>query len=506
MTRAARRRQAKQPVAARDWSLWLRAAPVAAILVVVSIGYHNALDGPFLFDDLEILTNPTIRDLGPQTLVPPSRSSVEGRPLVNVSFALNYAAGGFRPWGYHLVNVVIHSLAALTLYGLARQSFLRWPRTAPVASGLALAVAATWAAHPLGSEAVTYIMQRTESLMALCLLVTLYAVARGWVWVAVAANILGMGAKEVMAVAPVVVLAYDRLVLRSSWADVRRRWRLYAGLAAGWLVFGMLVWRRAGTDVGRVQNFDVVREYLATQAGIVVHYLRLAVWPWPLVGDYDGWPWGLSLSALASIVALALLTGWAAWRGHPAAFLGIAVGLVLAPTSLWPLVTEVAAERRMYLPLAAVVTAAVVAGWWLILWVMRGRDVRQRTATGAAIAVVVVAALVALTVQRNEVYRSTYGFWSDVVAKRPESARAHGNLGDYLFRIGRLQDALPHLETAARLKPGDPVMRYNLGVAYEHTGRLDEAVSEYHAALALAPDDARVRQALDVTLQKRARR
>lgn len=484
--------------------------PPAVLLLVVAVAYHNALDGPFLFDDIELPGNHTIRSVGLETLQPPPRSSVEGRPLVNLSFALNYAAGGLRPWGYHLVNVLIHAANALALYGLVRRSLLRWsiagsgatdetakPAMQSAAPWLALAAAALWAAHPLTTEGVTYVMQRTESLMALCLLVTLYAVARGWTGVAIAANAIGMGAKEVMAMAPVLVLAYDRLVLGSSWADVRRRWHLYAGLAAGWLVFLALAWQRAGTDVGKVRDLDVVREYWATQTAVLAHYLRLALWPHPLVGDYDGWASGLSWAGLAVLGALAALTAWAAWRGYAAAFLGIAVALILAPTSAWPLVTEVAAERRMYLPLAAIVTGAVIGAWWATGWSLR-RPTYPLTAVGAALLVV----LVALTIQRNEVYRTTYDFWADVLAKRPESARAQGNMGDYLFRLGRLRDALPYLETAARLKPEDPVTRYNLGVAYEHAGRFPEAVSEHRAALAIDPEDRRVQHALRVAMTK----
>ena len=132
--------------------------------------------------------------------------------------------------GFHAVNLLIHLLAALVLFGVVRRTLLTSSlkeQFGGAASGLAMAVALIWAVHPLLTESVTYLTQRTESLMGLFFLLTLYCAIRGassghpWRWyaVAIAACALGMGAKEVMATAPIVVLLYDRCFLSGSFRE-----------------------------------------------------------------------------------------------------------------------------------------------------------------------------------------------------------------------------------------------------------------------------------------------
>src|ERR1022692_1539631 len=200
-------------------------------LMVVAAGllaYHNSFTGPFIFDDFySIEDNPTIHHLWPiwQTLSPPriGAPTVEGRPLVNLSLAINYALGGYRLWGYHALNLTIHILAALTLFGIVRRTLLQprlQERFGAAADGLALAVAVLWMVHPLQTESVTYIIQRAESLMGLFYLLTLYCFLRAagaggpgrfwWLAASVFACLLGMATKEVMVSAPLVVLLYDR--------------------------------------------------------------------------------------------------------------------------------------------------------------------------------------------------------------------------------------------------------------------------------------------------------
>src|SRR5437667_9849284 len=181
------------------------------ILAATALAYSNSFSGPFIFDDLtwipEIPENPHIRHPG------------TGRPLVCLTLALNYALSGLEPWSYHAVNLAIHASAALVLFAIVRRT-LQGPRLrnrlGAHANGLAGAVAVLWAVHPLQTESVTYIIQRAESLMGLFLLLTLYCVIRGyhsprrsgWYSTAVICCALGMGSKEGVVFAPVIVLLY----------------------------------------------------------------------------------------------------------------------------------------------------------------------------------------------------------------------------------------------------------------------------------------------------------
>src|SRR5207249_9737776 len=134
---------------------------------------------------------------------------------------INYVWGGLNVWGYHALNLGIHILVASTLFAVLRRTLtgdvlcVQFGRTA---TGLALAVAVIWMVHPLLTESVTYVCQRSELLMGLFLLLTLYCLIRGdgttnrnvWYAAGVLSCFLGAGSKEVMAAAPIVVLVYDR--------------------------------------------------------------------------------------------------------------------------------------------------------------------------------------------------------------------------------------------------------------------------------------------------------
>ena len=223
--------------------------------------YGRALDAPFILDDESaIVKNPSIISLWPLVgtaeqpgpFRPPPNLPTVARPLVNLSFAVNYRFGGLNPAGYHAVNVLIHFLSALLLWAIVRRT-LRLPyfsgRFTAAAGWLALAVALLWALHPLQTEAVIYATQRTELLMAFFYLATLYCSLRYWeteehprrrtTWLtlAVVACLCGMASKEVMVSAPLIVLLFERTFIAGSLAGtLRRSWPLYAGLASTWIV------------------------------------------------------------------------------------------------------------------------------------------------------------------------------------------------------------------------------------------------------------------------------
>ncbi|PYV13041.1 MAG: hypothetical protein DMG21_22065, partial [Acidobacteria bacterium] len=284
------------------------------------------------------------------SLQPPPRGGGTGRPLVCLTLALNYSVSGLEPWSYHAVNLTIHAAGALVLFGIVRRTLqgtrLRG-RFGAHASGLAAAVAACWAVHPLQTESVTYIIQRAESLMGLLLLLTLYCVIRGhdsprrlwWHATAIFCCALGMGSKEGMVIAPIIVLLYDRIFLADSWAELwNQRSGLYTGLAATWLIPVLLVIMNKARG-GAVMGFPAVSpwRYAQNQFGAIAHYLRLAVWPDRLCIDY-GWqsstlPRSWILSGAIIIWPLLLATAWALERAPMLGFLGAWFFLTLAPSS-----------------------------------------------------------------------------------------------------------------------------------------------------------------------------
>ena len=157
---------------------WICAGLIAA---AAAGAYATSFLGSFQFDDIpSLLENPTVRRLWPPgiPLSPPHGAlTVSGRPILNLSFALNYAVSGYGLWSYHALNLLIHIGAALALFGIVRRTLAG--AGAPASQGTALAVAAVWAVHPLTTESVTYVVQRAESLMGLFFLLTLYFFVRG---------------------------------------------------------------------------------------------------------------------------------------------------------------------------------------------------------------------------------------------------------------------------------------------------------------------------------------
>lgn len=478
---------------------WLTAPAVLLFLAAAALlAYHNSFAVPFLFDDdSSIRDNPTIRSLG-RAWWPPNEHgvTVSGRPFLNFTLALNYAVGGTAVGGYHAVNLLIHVLAAGALFAVVRRT-LRLPacgaRPEREAAALALAAAGLWLLHPLQTESVTYVIQRAESLVSLLYLVTLGCfqraaepgAAKRWAPLAVGACLLGMASKEVMVTAPVVVLLYDRVFLAGSWrAAWARRGRLHLALAGTWLLLAVLVagtGNRGGTAGLGTEVAPLA--YALTQVGAVVHYLRLAVWPHPLVFDYGkGLVDGLGAVWWQALVLGPLVAGaaWAAWRGRPAGFALAFFFAVLAPTSsIVPVATQTMTEHRVYLALAGPVVLAVVglralAGAWC--WPVC-----------AAVALL----FTGLTARRNHDYRSELHLWQDTAAKYPRNARAFATLGTIHEREGRLGEALTALQAALAVAPTTEAWN-NLGNVWMKLARWPDAIACFEEALRLKPGQALV--------------
>ena len=481
-----------------------RAAILVAILVVAgALAYGSGLSSPFLFDDQNaIVHNSQIRQLLPISvpLSPPRDTPVAGRPLVNLSFALNYAAGGLSPTGFRSVNLAIHLAVGLVLFGVIRRALVLprlVDRFGAGATDLAWACALLWTLHPLQTEVVNYLSERTESLMGLCYYLTLYCSLRalpGVIWKggrtdsrwstgAVAACAAGMACKESMVTAPVIVLLFDRVFVFDSWRDaIGRRGRLYAGLASAWLVLGALLWTTPRTSAGFGSGVSSW-VYLLNQLRMIVRYLELSVWPRSLVLDY-GLPQPLVLGdvlpAAAIVVALALVT-CAALRYRPmVGFLGAWFFVTLAPTSsIVPISTEVGAERRMYVPLAAVIVLVVVGVHALVRRPRAdsvphadSRRLRSGGAYGAAALAVVGALMVAGIVLRTREYASTLTMSRTIVERWP-SGRGHFLLGTELIQAGREAEGIEELRASARDYPGG---LYALGTELLGTGALEEGI------------------------------
>lgn len=539
-------------------------------LAVAFAVFGPALNAPFDFDDRgTIVDNPTIRRAWPPTALlntPELGTAVSGRPVANYSFALSYALnralghgepsmdGPSETAAYHVVNVLLHAMSAFVLFALIRDT-LRSGRVPEDlrsrAEGIALIVSAVWLIHPIQTEAVDYISQRTELLVSFFFLATVYAAQRAfrdphaarWIVVALLASLLGMGTKEVMLTAPLVMALYDRTFLFPSWASVwqarSRRW-LYGGLATTAILSVALI--ASGARGGTVGfNLGVTwYQYFFSQATVIPRYVQLMLWPDRLTYDYGQSPIGglAGVVGLASLicVGVACVAAWRHDRWRPLAFLGAWFFLILAPSSSFvPIRTEIAAERRVYLACAAVVTLVVVgavyikprlryammavvvayffaSGWTAdrlapgelslqillrcvfalgaagVLWCLVGARRRWIQASGWLLIAVL---LVGRTAARSAMYQHPDALWLGTIQTMPGNARAYSSLGNLRLRDTppRLREADSLFERATSLDSTYATPWIARAAIAVKEARLAEAETYLNRALILSPGD-----------------
>jgi hypothetical protein len=280
---------------------------LATLLAIIWFVYGRSLGAPFIFDDVHsVVENRSITRLWPLVgnaaepgpLQPPLHSPTRGRPLVNLSFALNYQMSALAPRGYRLVNIALHAINVLLLAAFVWRT-MRLPifasRFEKAAGPLAFLVALLWAVHPLATETVVYITQRTELMVACFYLSTFYASLRycetmavKWLVLAVLACWAGMATKEVMVTAPVMWMLYDRAFLSGS---LRAAWEkskpLYLGLFSSWALLLFLNYDGPRSASTGFHHEVSAAEWWYTQSKILLMYLKLVVWPWPLSIHYE---------------------------------------------------------------------------------------------------------------------------------------------------------------------------------------------------------------------------
>lgn len=534
-------------------------APLLFLLLII-LAYGNSFQGAFVFDDLgEVLNAGPVRAADGSILWPVAHPT---RTLGDLTFLLNRQVGGVSPAGYHGVNLAIHWFVALCLWGILRRFFARLrPQAgaAPSNEWAAVIITAVWSIHPLQTQAVTYIVQRHELGASLFYVAALYGYTRwregghptlwrGW---CLGAMVLGMASKEIMVTAPLALLAYEGLVLRTAWSEFRRTvlgfWLILAitpAIAVGlvWLALAIVP-----VPGGVLSVTATPGAYALTQVGVLMHYLKLVVWPAPLCLDY-GWPIvrgaGEVVMPLLVGFVLAGATVYGIVRRRAWAFPPVIALLILLPTSSFMPLPDAAMEHRFYLP-----SVWMLVGLWGGLgWLAdrMGWLNSPRFRWALLIGLVGLLALeIMLTRTRNRDYCDPIRLWRGALEVNPENPRAWFHLArafrdggrpkearlaadgllalvpDYssadpadlaerarrdaverrriryfalahtflgVLELDRNQPgaALPHLQHAARVHP-DPETLYNLAHAQVQLGAWDEARRTCERFLLLEP-------------------
>lgn len=480
-----------------------------AVLLLVAVGlaaFCNSFDGQLVLDDWSVINAKTLDLWSGNWLAVERDTPIKGRPLVAFSFAATYAVVGADTLAYHLFNLAVHLACGLALFGVVGRS-LQWeglPRAVQrAAPQLAFTTALVWLIHPLQTECVNYVSQRTESMAAFFILTSLYGAIRSrtqqtWRWIALAgiASWLGALCKEVAAVGPLLIVLYDlSFRVQTIRETLRQRWPVYATVFSCWLPLAALIYFfPRTTSVGLSERVSIL-DYALSQCVYIVEYLRLSLWPNSLSIDY-GLASKMPLSTTmpsAFVVACLIVITMVAYRRHAVcAYLGVCVFLLLAPTSsVIPIYTEVAAERRMYLPLAAIVVLAVVVGFVacrrLGVLLMNKRHVRGLAMRlPAALVVVVALAFFARTRARNVDYRTPVQLWTQAVEVNPDNVRAWHNMsvkcGQVDYRVG-----MKVCEAIVERWPGYPDPFLHLGAYYQMAGDYGAALRCLRQAAILNP-------------------
>jgi tetratricopeptide (TPR) repeat protein len=492
--------------------------------VLTALLYGQTLDDPWHFDDRSEIT-PKIREFAPALDASHYRGIV-----VRWLWALDYRLHGDDPAGYHVTNGLIHAANAILVYWIAWMLGASLPAMGIAAPGLlarrrfgALASATVFCVHPLATQSVTYVTQRSTSIAAFFFLFALGSWIRfrdgvdlglrRWAFalIALLSFAIGLYTKHVVVMLPGMLIAFELL-----FRPARRRLALL--LLLPFVV--LAVWRsleyipsiqrsiRSVAAPGQMAKpgappsglaarpdstakdtsvpagrSHTAAEYAFTQPRCVLTYLRLFFWPRGQNLDWDVRPSRSPQEpvVLGSLVILAALAyvAWRVRRRHPTIPFGFALFLLtLVPTSSFVRSADLLFEHRAYLPMVG-----------LCLGFGDLATIAHRCRPRAALVglAVVVAALSVATWRRNAVWDSELSLWSDVVMKSPNRVRGHVNLGLAWQRAGRLDEAEKQYRRALEIAPNYPAAMNDLGNVLRRRGRIAEAETVYQELIERNP-------------------
>ena len=506
--------------------------PPLVLIILGLIAFLNSLPNSFHFDDYDaIVNNPAIRDLKhlPSYFTDISTwtmsKSVDWRPLVLTTFALNYRMGGINPVFFRLTNLALHIGVAFFLFlifeNIAARSAARLPGLSTrTVTWLALFASGLFLVHTANSEVVNYIFARSTLLATFFYVAAFYCYLRGplgwqepyssfWHLAAVISLILAVCSKASAVTLPLNLLVFEIIFLnpsgQSPWHLFKgdpRRLKKYLPLALLGLAYvGLrpLFMRRLVVGIFTGDKTESALAYLYTQFRAWVYYVSLFFWPDPLIFDYPGFGLSSSLWETRVLLSLALVSiilgmAWTLWQTAPViSFFVFWYFIVLLPEASFIPLTNLVSGYRPYPANLGLSIICVLLSYQVISWLCRksNSDIRhgQRTALCAATAALVLCALSVATIYRNEVWRDAGMLWRDVMKKDPTNPRAYMNLGLYLQRIGDYQQAEGLIEKAVGMTPDDPSVYLLRALFNVEVGRRASALNDLNHAIDLNPKE-----------------
>jgi len=490
----------------RAW--WLTAA---ALVCMVTLAYWNSFDSGHVQAsgtggryDMPGASVQQARWQGVARQLWKNHRLTSARPLYQAGVAAQAALSEVAPWACHLVNVALHAVAGLMLFGVLWRSMdsdVMPERVRFRALTLAGAMAVAWLVHPVHTAAVTPAVPGAELWAGVVILAALYCAIRGhasawrrwWYMGAVLACLVGAGIHAQTAAMPLVILLHDAIFNGTRYREaLREHWQLYAGLAGSWLVVGGLYVLARGEDTNAAGTIPLWR-WVLTQPGIWLHYVRLSFLPRPLVFQYY-WPVAVSAwaqwRAVLGVAVLVVVAVWGAVQRRWYGFAGLWFFVLVLAGSVAPLSPEqLCHEQRLYLPVAAVIVLLVLGINWVAEYGMRCWNRTQGWKLIPPAGVVALCLVyTGLTIERNADYRSAAQLAWDSAQKQPGQWDAWWQAGELTRQAGELAKATSCYARVLALQPANVAAWYHLGAAQARLGCYIAALSNLYAGAELADD------------------
>ncbi len=497
----------------RSQAGWRRVYALVPVIIAL-ITSSNSLLNYFASDDLEqVLGNTFIKQLGnlPAAFTTNVWSFTAAdiiftadpyfRPIFSSLFILNYGLFGTAPWGWHLVNVLMHAGVTLAVFGVSREVTER--------SWVAALAATLFAVHPAHAESVAWVSGVTDPLMVLLMLPAFYFYlrfrkrgAKYLLGCALAFFFLALLSKETAVALPVVVVYCELFHFKGEALFTQRlirASRLLALFAIPTAIYVLMRYHALGTLVFSGQPRYPLVPSLLTIPLAILKYLGLMLIPWGYSHQHytafvETAGSALFLAPLALLVAIAI--GVALLKSRALTFGAVWFIVMLAPALAALREFEPAyllQERYLYAPSIGICLAIAVGIEWLAArdWFgSRGR------AVAAALAVLVVLVWAAIFMRQNRVWDDTVTVYRNSVAVSPRAPLAHMLLSRSYYEAGRPREA--EAEARAALDLDSRCASAYMGLSYyaRMSGKLDKACEYLEDGISAVPEGTMTRHDL----------
>lgn len=494
---------------------YTRHLPSILLLAIISIAvYVNSISNGFVFDDEDtVVGNFLIKDIhNLPKLFKWEYFSISGettyRPVVTLSYFIDYAIFNLKPWGFHLTNVLLHAANVILAYILLTLTVEPFSKIESRPLGIkkfinnqALLTSMLFAVHPALTETVNAISFRED------LLVFFFYIAAFNIYIFLRLNsahiqrtisflcymvsaalyFLALLSKEMAATFPLIILSYE-LIIGGKKENIKRS-ALLNYYNIGYLLITLIaafIYYNFHKPAIYAYYWDL-SERLLTIPWLLFYYIKVALFPVSLSADYNitqvtsafSFSFIIPAITIASLFVKALLIR----KREPIISFGILFFIfTLIPVyNIIPLRNPVA-ERYLYLPLLGF---AMVVG----TVIFKLLNLLARLCFSVLMIIIAIVALYSFrTIVRNTVWKDSYSLWTATIRTMPYSGLAHNNLAVIYVSQNKIDEAMKHYQIALKLRPADPKIHLNLGNRYLKSGQIDKAIKEYVISLQLRTD------------------